>query len=157
MLKQTSDVQDVCFLKCELSDWVNAENQYDWHYILITEEERFRKAKRILIPWLRESHWTVFHFDSYRNIIEYFDSKHNLPSVEDVESISDFLKVSFQSFYFDIKLINSEILIYFFRQGVTISKMFQTGKKISILNDTSRTKQIILIAEYMPLLSWKKF
>ena len=95
LIEQTSDVQDVCFLKCELSEWVNAENQYDWHYLLINEEEKLRKAKRILIPWLRGSHWTVFHYDSYRNIIEYFDSKHNLPSDEDVESISDFLKVSF--------------------------------------------------------------
>jgi len=102
ILKKYPNSGDCSFLKTQLCLWLGypEETRADWTTNLISmterlDEQSFIKTKRIILPWNKNgNHWTVFHFDSTKKIIESFDSFHSPPHSSDIKRITDFLKVS---------------------------------------------------------------
>ena len=102
LLKQYPNSADCSFLKTQLCLWLKypVKTRADWTTNLISTTERldeqsFIKSKRIILPWNKDgNHWTVFHFDSTKKIIESFDSFHSAPHSSDLKRITNFLRVS---------------------------------------------------------------
>ena len=96
LISQKANDYDCAILKTEVASWLTSDRntRWEWQKNLLTSEEAFIEAKRILIPWNKNgNHWTLFHLDSTRKTIESFDSFHFEPNEKDLEYLSDFITV----------------------------------------------------------------
>ena len=106
LLSQKSNIHECSILKTETKSWLACDKntRWEWQRNLLTNEDAFTNAKRILFPWNKNGrHWTLFHFDSTRKIIESFDSLHEKPKPDDFKDASYFIKVCFIFFSFNLK------------------------------------------------------
>ena len=85
----------VTILNTKTINWLADVNRENWTDLIINFTH-FYQADRIIIPWRpQESHMAVYHFDSSRKVIEWFDSSQGEPNHFCTMAVSNLIKVSF--------------------------------------------------------------
>ena len=105
----TKTRSNAAIFKFDFLDWLSAMARPNWTDYVINFTEFFR-AERIIVPWNTNGHHaTVYHFDSTRKVIEWFDSCGTQPDYFCTKTIKNFLKVSIKSIESFLNLIQTSL------------------------------------------------
>ena len=90
----TKKRSQVTIFKTKTMFWLTDVKRENWTDLIINFTN-FYQADRIIVPWRpTDRHQSVYHFDSIRQVIEWFDPCLSEPNHFCTETIANFIKVS---------------------------------------------------------------